>query len=301
VSGGAESSRGVEPAATAGIVDRVTVPGHTLRPLADKREMAAAVALQREIWGEAFQEIVPAALLWAVQRVGGVAAGGFDADGELVALVFGFSGWRDGERAHWSDLLAVRATARGRGLGVGLKLLQRRLLLADRIASVGWTFDPLESRNAYINFARLGIVAREYVRDLYGESGSPLHEGVGTDRLIADWRIGSERVRQRLAGVNPAIDDGALLRLPPINAVTMRADGAPVSSPPDLALDAPRLRLAIPAAIQAMKESDPALGAEWRQHTRAAFETYLRRGYIVEELVRAGATSCYVLGRATLS
>jgi len=281
--------------------DHRSVPSIVLRPLADQREREAAVALQRETWGEAFQEVVPATLLWAVQRVGGVAAGAFEQDGTLAGLVFGVSGWRDGSRAHWSDLLAVRANARGRGIGVGLKLFQRRLLLEADVESVGWTFDPLESRNAYINFARLGILAGEYVRNLYGESASPLHDGVGTDRLIAEWRIASARVRDRLAGAlaGPSLD--AVRQLPAVNRVTFDARGLPVSGPPDLTLEASRITLRIPASIQATKRADPRLGPAWRDVTRAAFQAYLGRGYVVEELVRDDATSCYVLGRATFS
>jgi len=39
-----------------------------------------------------------------------------------------------------------------------------------------WTFDPLQSRNAYLNFAKLGIIVREYAADMYGETDSPCTE-----------------------------------------------------------------------------------------------------------------------------
>jgi predicted GNAT superfamily acetyltransferase len=284
----------------------VTAPapaGVTIRPLAGPAELNAAVALQRDIWGRDFEEIVPAALLWAAQRVGGVATGAFDASGALNGLVFGLSGWSadGGTRTHWSDLLAVRADARGSGIGIALKGHQRRQLLGAAVESVGWTFDPLESRNAYINFARLGVTAGEYLRDVYGTSASPLHEGVGTDRLVAEWRIASERVARRMDAGEPAPAAAMFENAPAINRVRLGADGRPRSDPPDTGLDAPRLRLFVPAEIQRLKAEEPALGAEWRRHTRAAFERYIAAGYRVEELVRAGATSAYVLARAGLS
>jgi predicted GNAT superfamily acetyltransferase len=244
---------------------------------------------------------VPAALLWAAQRVGGVASGAFDTEGTLVGLVFGISGWRNGRRVHWSDLLAVRAGFRGHGLGVALKLHQRALLLEADVDSVGWTFDPLESRNAWINFSRLGITAREYIRDVYGESASPLHQGVGTDRMVADWRIGAARVAERLTGDARAPTTAGIAGLPAVLAVDTSPDGMPVPGPPDLTLDAPRLRLPIPSSIQELKARGPELGALWRERTRTAFEAYFGRGYVAAELVRSGAVSDYVLTRTDLS
>jgi predicted GNAT superfamily acetyltransferase len=269
--------------------------GVTIRALRGDDELRAAVALQRLVWGERFEEIVPRALLWIGQRIGGVAAGAFDERGELIGLVFGLTGIRHGQPVHWSDLLAVHPDARGRGISIALKAYQRAELLRLGVESVGWTFDPLESRNAHINFARLGIVAREYLRDLYGDgASSPLHAALGTDRLVADWRIASERVTRRLDGRERAPTAAETAALPRINVARRVADGIE-SREPDLELDAPRLRLAIPADIQMLKRVSPELARAWRLHTRAAFETYLARDYRVEELVRVGETSDYVL------
>ena len=84
------------------------------------------------------------------------------------------------------------------GIGERLKRYQRDVLLTRGVERVYWTFDPLDAKNAYVNFVRLGIVAREYRIDMYGKTASPLHEGIGTDRLIAVWPIASKRVEQRL-------------------------------------------------------------------------------------------------------
>ena len=50
-----------------------------------------------------------------------------------------------------------------------------------------WTFDPLELKNAHFNLVRLGAVARRYIPDRYGVTESPLHAGLPTDRLVAEW------------------------------------------------------------------------------------------------------------------
>ena len=118
----------------------------TIRPLETRAEHEACVALQRDIWGQDFADVVPATILMVSQQVGGVASGAFDARGRLIGFVFGISGVRNRVTAHWSDMLAVRPEARGRGLGRRLKLHQRELLLAVGIERVYWTFDPLVAR-----------------------------------------------------------------------------------------------------------------------------------------------------------
>lgn len=273
---------------------------YTLRRVRGMDEIRECVTLQKLAWGPDFGELVPPAILWAAQEVGGVTAGAFDAAGRMAGFVFGMTGVRDGRLAHWSDLLVVRPEIRDRGLGARLKRFQRDELLRLGVGIVYWTFDPLESKNAYLNFNRLGITARDYRRDLYGHTGSPVHEGIGTDRLVAEWEIDSERVHRRLSGEAPAPNAEEIAALPLVNE-TRRSPVGLESLEPDLSLDADRVRIAIPVDIQRLKTQALDLAADWRARTRAAFEAYLGRGYRVVELVREGERSCYVLERGGLS
>ncbi|NIP80037.1 MAG: GNAT family N-acetyltransferase, partial [Gemmatimonadetes bacterium] len=178
----------------------------------------ACAALQEVIWGQSFADRVPPSMLLVAQETGGIASGAFDGD-RLVGFVFGITGVRDGGPVHWSDMLAVHPSHRGRGLGVRLKLHQRERLLERGVETALWTFDPLESRNAHLNFRLLGGRSREYRRDVYGSSDSPLHAGIGTDRLIVEWAMASERVRSRLedrGAPEPAAVEGPVLNPPAI-------------------------------------------------------------------------------------
>ncbi|MDQ3998314.1 MAG: hypothetical protein M3303_15000, partial [Gemmatimonadota bacterium] len=96
-----------------------------IRPLRTTQELLACVELQRATWGDAFSDLVPASILKVSQRVGGVAAGAFDAEGGLLGFVFGLTGIERGRVVHWSDMLAVREDARDLGLGRMLKEYQR--------------------------------------------------------------------------------------------------------------------------------------------------------------------------------
>ena len=97
-------------------------------------------------------------------------------------------------------MTAVLEGFRDRGVGRQLKLFQRQDALRRGIELIEWTFDPLEMRNAHFNLMRLGAVARRYIPDYYGVTESPLHGGLPTDRLVAEWWVASERVRGMAVG-----------------------------------------------------------------------------------------------------
>lgn len=258
----------------------------TLRSLEQWRDFEACVELQRETWGRDFSACVPAPMLMIAQKVGGVTAGAFDDDGHLLGFVFGLTGYRRGRPLHWSHMLAVRDGARDAGLGIKLKLYQRELLLENDVTTACWTFDPLVAKNAHINLNRLGAVVIEHVESMYGESNSPLHAGLGTDRFVAEWRLADERVARVIAGRAPP-GVTAFARSPVVN-------DTPRQSP----VSAARVRIEIPADIYEVLERAPQQAAEWRARTRGALQTYLAKGYRVTAFMRDAKTGRCFYGLA---
>jgi chorismate synthase len=257
-----------------------------IRPLSDYSELLQAVDFQRLIWGQNFSDTVPASVLWVALRTGGLVVGAFDEANQMIGFLFGITGFADGQPSHWSDMLAVHQRARGRGIGRALKQFQRDTLLRRGVQHVGWTFDPLESRNAHLNFARLGITSREYIPNCYGDSNSPLHAGLATDRLVASWSLASARVRLRMEDAEPGPGRDAVAALPLIN------EGERL----ELELTAPRLRVRVPADIQTLKQVDRSSAVALRMATRAVFTAYFGRGYTAVEFVRETRdVGCYIL------
>lgn len=247
----------------------------TIRPLQSREDFRRCVALQYEIWGEDFEECAPPSLLMATQQVGGVAAGAFDANGQLLGFVFGIGGLRDGRPVHWSDMLGVRAEQRDLGLGRRLKAYQRERLLENGFEVAYWTYDPLEARNAHVNVNRLGARPIEYVSNMYGyiERGSLL-SGLSTDRFIVEWELVHPRTEAALAG---ELTVGAS-NAPVVNSEMV--EEAPV--PRELALpDDGEVRIEIPADLHAVKDESLDLAQSWRETTRRAFTHYMGRGYLV--------------------
>ncbi len=237
------------------------------------------------MWGVSDRDVLPFALAIATKEAGNLWLGAFDG-ATLAAFSFAFLGLDENRLTLHSHLLAVRAPYRSLNLGYKLKQAQRERALALGIKRITWTFDPLQSKNAHLNFAKLGVVSGRYKTDFYGpESSSTLHRN-GTDRLWVTWALGSRRVQARTQGKgnrNEMLD--ALSLLAPL--VLFNGNGRPVRSSLGTAIARQRLAIEIPCNIAAIEERDMPLARDWRLATRWAFSEALRSGFFVAEFCRA--------------
>tara|TARA_B110000196_G_scaffold311838_1_gene316322 strand:+ start:4406 stop:5248 length:843 start_codon:yes stop_codon:yes gene_type:complete len=268
-----------------------------IRPFESIDEFQKCVEFQAHTWGGHFTERVPIAILKVSQRLGGIASGAYDTKGQLVGFIFGMTGVQNGEVVHWSDMLAVKPELRNSGLGVRLKDYQRKALLAKGIRKMHWTFDPLESKNAYLNLNKLGATSKEYVRDIYGQTDSPLHSGIGTDRLVTTWILDSPRTIERIQSEAPNSEAAQKVRHLSVFEVEKK-HGLVRPMQPNLNLAVPAVSIPIPLSIQSLKKASLELAVEWRVAVRDSLTTYITEGYEVTDLLRREDYSEYLLVEA---
>jgi predicted GNAT superfamily acetyltransferase len=214
-----------------------------------------------------------------------------------MGFVFGMTGVENRRLVHWSDMLAVRPGCRDKGLGVRLKAYQRELLRPLGVETVYWTYDPLEAKNGHLNLNKLGAHVHEYVENMYGDTGSVLHQGLGTDRFIVAWDIESPRVEEALDGGDGESPDRleivAYSQTPIVNSRLSGGAPEPLTDYPYVTASV--VRVEVPASIQSEKQAAPDRGERWRASTRRAFLHYLSRGYDVRTLYRDEAGRCFYL------
>lgn len=255
-----------------------------IRPFRSHSDRAQCVALQELIWGAGYSDKIPPAILLVMQKLGGVTAGAFSEDGQMLGFVAGLSGPKDGALVHWSDMLAVHPSARGLQLGERLKQYQREHCAALGIATIHWTYDPLLARNAHLNLNRLGARAAEYVEAMYGESTNSSFQGdMPTDRFVIAWAVHPEAQAAPL----PAIPDDTPL------VVGVHAEELTL-------VDAASVAMRVPRDIAELVRVDLALARRWRFATRRAITHYLQRGYRVAGFVADTDGGRYLFTKADL-
>ncbi len=261
----------------------------TIRDLRSFDDLKQVEAVEREVWALSELDTMPLTLAIATREAGSIWLGAFDS-AKLIGFAFGILGVEGNRPNIHSHMLAVREPYRSLDLGYKLKLAQRERALAMRvgdmrIAEVTWTFDPLQSRNAHLNFAKLGVISDSYKIDFYGpETSSVLHRN-GTDRLWVKWPIASRRVQNRIQGKDNRSEMlDTLKTLSPL--VAFNAHGHPQC--PDLAdaLLRQRIAIEIPSDILSIEQTDAGLARDWRVATRWAFTEALKAGFFVAEFCR---------------
>ena len=284
------------------------MPDPAIRLLESPEDMTLVEELQRAVWPDSETDVVPAHMLITATHNGGFVIGAFLED-ELIGFVFGFPGLEftpDGPRPkHCSHMLGIKLGQRDSGVGFALKRAQWQMVRRQGIDHITWTYDPLLSRNAHLNIAKLGAVCNTYRRSEYGDMRDGLNAGLPSDRFQVDWWVNTNRVDRRLgkrARKLLKLEDFSKAELQPL--YTPLTGTSNLLQPPEhfSPLEGHLLLAEIPSNFNAIKSEDFPLSRDWRFFSREVFETAFDAGYIVTDFIYENGRSFYVLtnGESTL-
>lgn len=197
---------------------------------------------------------MPVRFLVLQHHIGGALQGAFDGE-RLIGFIHAVPGVRNGVPYWNSHMLAVAKDYRNSGIGSELKLAQRDQARQRGIRLIEWTFDPLESKNAYMNIEKLGVIIRRYYVNHYGHTTASLQHGLDSDRVVAEWWIDRPRV--------------------PIHGDARR--------------------ISIPADIQALKRKNLESARAVQRRVRGEFMKSFEEDYLVVGFDRTAETGEYLL------
>ena len=257
-----------------------------IRPVETLEGFHECEKLQKLVWGFEDLSIVPHHLIITTLRAGGLLLGAYEGQ-RMIGFLYGLPGFIFGPNGeavpkHCSLMAAVLPEHRFHGVGYQLKLKQRGFVLSQGIDLITWTFDPLQSANAYFNFAKLGVICRRYEPDFYGNMRDELNRGLPTDRFAVEWWARSPRVIARLAHYEQA--KFSIKKIPVINRTQFNGDFL-TNVDVDLAHKEEQLLVEIPRELRALKESKVELARQWRLATREIFEHYFHQDYIASKFI----------------
>lgn len=267
-----------------------------IRALARLDDMYQAVALQRVYWGTDTESIVPAQVLFTMAMYGGHVLAAMDGE-RMVGLLIGLLGTNVHEpenRPAMTNLvlaskrMMVLPDYRGEGIATQLKLAQRDTAIKQGIRLVTWTFDPLLSINAHLNFRKLATVSQIFHENLYGTRDETGLAVLGrSDRLRVDWWVTNLRVEERLNGsrtdlkLAQYIDAGTQI----INPTTF-VDG--FATPPASLIECAGsfALLEIPLNFPTIVQKNRTLAQQWQDQVREGIKKLFASGYIVTDFLR---------------
>lgn len=266
------------------------MPNPIIRILETPEEMNLVEELQRLVWPGSDTDVVPMHVLITAVHNGGLVLGAFDEE-KIIGFVFGFPGLEkipDGPRPkHCSHMMGIHPDHRDSNVGFTLKRAQWQMIRHQSLDHATWTYDPLLSRNAYLNIAKLGAVCSTYRRSEYGEMRDGINAGLPSDRFQVDWWVNTRRVDKRLSDHSrPTLNLDHITRsgLRPLYPLQWTDD---LPHPPEhVPHFEDRILLAeIPPDFIDLKSKDFPLARDWRFFTRELFETAFGANFLITDFV----------------
>ncbi|AXH99799.1 GNAT family N-acetyltransferase [Sporosarcina sp. PTS2304] len=241
----------------------------SIRKLQSNEDMRLVQELEKQVWGEG---TLPTHQTYTASKNGGLVIGAFDQQ-KMVGFSYSFPGFANGKTYLCSHMLGVLPDYQLSGIGKMLKDEQRKLAKEIGYDLITWTFDPLESRNAYLNLTKLYGICTTYLENCYGEMEDSLNKGLPSDRLQVEWWISSERVEELWMPVLSDYDRPF--------AVRQSEKGNPMMEVllEGMSLSSDGVEVPIPENIQFIKKNEPELALDWRMKIRAVFQSLFGEGY----------------------
>lgn len=252
--------------------------GVTVRDEHDLERHREIEALLVSIWGMSPQGApIPFDVLRGISHAGCNISTAYLPDGRVcgaaVALV-------TPEHGSYSLIAGVAPDIGDKGVGFALKQHQRAWCLERGIETMSWTFDPLVSRNARFNLAKLGAHVTEYTRNFYGIMDDEINAQDESDRLVAVWPLASDDA--------VACSEGRPRDVELPNGLDATVLGAGPDGEAHLLQSEDTLWARAPRDIVALRAQSPDLAAAWRRELREVFESAFAAGRTADGVTRDG-------------
>lgn len=239
-----------------------------IKELTTLQQMEQVQELEERVW-----QIAPLPThqtLTAVKN-GGIIVGAYDEE-NLIGFSYGFPAFKNGKTYLCSHMLGIDENYRSQQIGEKLKHAQREIAIQKGYDLMVWTFDPLETRNGYLNLTKLNGICDTYFENCYGEMQDGFNKGLPSDRFEVHWYLKSDYVTQQLA---PNIEGAVALA-----NMQFDVDGLPTLENARLTnLQEPVYALPVPQDFQSVKAQSQQHAMHWRLEVRAACEALFAAGY----------------------
>jgi predicted GNAT superfamily acetyltransferase len=255
-----------------------------IRRLHTNAEFEAVNELELLVWGGNNPLCVDH--LNTVSKNGGFVLGAFSGD-LMVGMNFSCPCFLHGQVYLWSDMMGIRKEWRYQGIGEAMKRKQAEIAKEAGYPMIAWTYDPLETPNAYLNLSKLGAITSIYYQEYYGPMKDSLNIGLPSDRLQVEWWL-------------DPIKKDVLTNEPGENLIDWDLNDQGFPKPRGMFNDLPKgekLLLSVPADYRMLIREDFQLALKWREITRDVFQKCFAGGWAAVNLILniGGPVHDYVL------
>ena len=256
----------------------------TFRELIDFNDYNQIESIQQNAWEVPDRDLCPKRLPYATVNSGGVVIGAYKGD-QQIGYVWAWVGLdKQNGKYLYSHHNAVIKEFQNKGIGFQLKKEQRKWALKNGFNIIKWVFDPLQTKNCYLNIHKLGAICNTYKINYWLELQDNLNKGIDTDRLFCKWELDSEHVENRLEENYCSYGDVIFNPDCQVLETQLEEDFVKMETK-KWNLNQAIISLEVPSNFIEMKTRNKPLAIDWRMLTREAFLNYFNKGYTLVDFL----------------
>ena len=253
-----------------------------LKQLTTIEELNEATMLEKQIWNADSAQLH---YLVAARDQGAILLGAFLHD-ELIGFNYSYPAFVEGETYLYSHLLGVKREYRELGVGELLKLELKEVGLQRGFKKCCWTFDPLESRTAFLNFTKLRAFTNGYYENYFGQLHDYFNSALPSDRFTMEWDLEDNDYLRWDKKIEESLEEAKELATWSKSLVGLPMLDKDETFDKEQSLTADAYFVYIPNHFQKIKLESPTLAEDWRYKTRAMMTTLLQQNYTAVYLQR---------------
>jgi predicted GNAT superfamily acetyltransferase len=250
------------------------------RVLTSNTDLKLVQKLEEEVWNT---EPLPLHQTITASQNGGLLLGAF-LNEELIGFSYSFAGFNKGNGYLCSHMLGIHPDHQEKGIGARLKKEQKEIASEMGYELITWTYDPLESRNGYLNLSKLQAICSTYVANCYGDMEDSLNQGLPSDRFKVEWWINSPHVENPFEIHKDQAQ--SLFEWETTEQGRPKLINTEISLQNFRGIDNPIL-VPVPTNFQDLKGADHELAIDWRFKTREIFQALFAKGYAAVSLLKS--------------
>jgi len=236
-----------------------------IRQLQTISELEEVQLVEKSVWN---MIPIPIHQTFTALNNGGIILGAYK-ENKMIGFLYSFAGC-DGKNSYLcSHMLGILPSYRKNGIGLKMKYKQAKLAKEYGYSIITWTFDPLQSINAYLNLQKLGAVGAFYSENYYGEMEDKLNAGLPSDRIHIQWDLNKKNEHRYLSFDSNRVLLDVKDDTPFITSVFMNS--FPEKKGPWF--------IAIPNEFRKIKQRNTRLALKWRLKTRKVFQALFSANY----------------------
>ncbi|MFC7395282.1 GNAT family N-acetyltransferase [Scopulibacillus cellulosilyticus] len=251
-----------------------------IKELTSLDELNKMSELEEQVWKT---PPLPTHQTLTVAKNGGIILGAYH-ENTMVGFNYGFPGFRNQQVYLCSHMTGIHPDYQKKGIGFSLKRKQREAAIEKGYTLVNWTYDPLESLNAYLNLSKCHGIAAEYIEHLYGDMDDALNGNLPSDRFRVEWWINSDHVKKGYPE-NQSKETPQLVGIKENSEFPGLHDFE--SGTLNIIEESDTWLVPVPKTFQQIKKNDLGLALDWRLKTRKIFKALLSKGYVGAQVLKS--------------